>query len=244
VLAPGLILYAGPGGAAADHAHHALQMMWALDGVLELQVGADTVRTSSALVPAGARHGVRAVTGRVVLALVEPTGPRGRVLARQARLAGSGGLVSAGPVRPPDGDLGPAALTAWFDGAIAELGWCEDPQVPSRYVQQALDYVDGTIERMPRLAEAAEAGHVSPSRLTHAFSQETGIPFRRYVLWARVRRAVQEVGGGANLTEAAARAGFSDSAHLSRVFRDNFGLSPSLLAAGISLAGSFDRHRT
>lgn len=164
VLAPGLILYAGPGGGAvADHAHHALQMMWALDGVLELQVGANTVRTSPALVPPGARHGVRAVTGPVVLALVEPTGLRGRVLARQARLAGSGGLVSAGPVRPPDGDLGPAALTAWLDGVIAELGWREDPQVPCRYVQQALDYVDATIERMPRLAEAAEAAHVSPS---------------------------------------------------------------------------------
>ena len=108
-------------------------------------------------------------------------------------------------------------------------------------MQHALDFVDAHLDGMPRLADAAAAAHVSPSRLTHAFSQETGIPFRRYVLWARIRRAVQEVSGVANLTEAAVRAGFSDSAHLSRVFRANFGLPPSLLAAGIAFAGTFDR---
>lgn len=108
------------------------------------------------------------------------------------------------------------------------------------HVQKALDYVDDNIVGMPRLAEAAAAAHVSPSRLTHAFSHETGIPFRRYVPWTRIRRAVQEVSDGANLTDAAMNAGFSDSAHLSRVFRDNFGLPPSLLGAGIQFAGRFD----
>ena len=240
VLAPGLILYAGPGGEAADHAHHAIQMMWALDGHLELQVGDEAVTAASVLIPAGALHGVRAVTGRIVLALVEPGGPRGQALARKVGAA-QAMVASAGPVRPPDGDLGAEALTAWFDGALADLGWREEPSPPSRHVQHALDYVDAHLDVMPRLADAAAAAHVSPSRLTHAFSQETGIPFRRYVLWARIRRAVQQVGGGANLTEAAVNAGFSDSAHLSRVFRANFGLPPSLLAAGISFAGTFDR---
>ncbi|MDP3713737.1 MAG: AraC family transcriptional regulator [Mycobacteriales bacterium] len=241
VLAPGLVLYAGPGGTAADHAHHAIQMFWALDGQLELDVGGQAVTTTSALIPAGQRHGVRAVTGRIVLALLEPQGPRGQALARRVAGAGPGAVASAGPVPPPDGDLGPEALTAWFDGALARLGWHEEPTAQSRHVQRALDYVDANLDGMPRLADAAAAAHVSPSRLTHSFTEETGIPFRRYVLWARLRRAVQEVGGGANLTEAAVRAGFSDSAHLSRTFRANFGLPPSLLAAGIAFAGTFDR---
>ena len=242
VLAPGLILYAGPGGPAAEHAHHAIQMMWALDGHLELRVGSENVTTASALIPAGARHGVHAVTGRIVLALVEPGGPRGQSLARHIAGARPGALPDAGPEPPPDRDLGPDALTTWFDGVLTGLGWREEPTQPSRHVQHALDYVDAHLDGMPRLADAAASAHLSPSRLTHAFSQETGISFRRYVLWARIRRAVQEVGGGANLTEAAVRAGFSDSAHLSRVFRANFGLPPSLLAAGISFAGTFEQH--
>lgn len=240
MLAPGLILYTGPGGPAADHAHHAIQMMWALDGHLELEVGDQAVIAASALIPAGQRHGVRAVTSRIVLALVEPRGARGRALARQIGTTTPGAVASAGPVPAPDGDLVADALTAEFDDALSGLGWRNEPRAPSRHVQYALNFVEAHLDEVPRLADAAAAAHVSASRLTHAFSQEIGIPFRRYVLWARVRRAVQEVGSGANLTEAAVRAGFSDSAHFSRVFRANFGIPPSLLAAGITFAGTFD----
>lgn len=38
----------------------------ALDGHLELQVGDEAVTAASVLIPAGERHGVRAVTGRIV----------------------------------------------------------------------------------------------------------------------------------------------------------------------------------
>ena len=105
MLAPGLILYTGPGGPAAGHAHHAIQMMWALDGHLELEVGDQPVIAPFALIPAGQRHGVRAVTGRIVLALVEPRGARGEALARRIGTATPGAMASTGPVPAPEGDL-------------------------------------------------------------------------------------------------------------------------------------------
>jgi AraC-like DNA-binding protein len=66
------------------------------------------------------------------------------------------------------------------------------------------------------------------------------------VLWLRLRRAVEQVQAGATLTQAAALAGFSDSAHLTRVFRTNFGLPPSaVLQAGAVPAGRWPTaHRT
>ena len=63
------------------------------------------------------------------------------------------------------------------------------------------------------------------------------MPFRRYVLWMRLRLAAQEVSAGANLTRAAISAGFADSAHLSRVFRQTFGLPPSALL-GMTVVGA------
>jgi AraC-like DNA-binding protein len=50
---------------------------------------------------------------------------------------------------------------------------------------------------------------------------------RAYLRWKRVRRAVAAVEKGANLSAAAVAAGFADSAHLSRVFRAQFGMTPS-----------------
>ena len=101
--------------------------------------------------------------------------------------------------------------------------------VLSPHVIAALAYLDEAIEGKPTLEKAANAAGISPSRLTHVFSEEIGIPFRNFALWLRLRRMVDQVSGGSNLTEAAFAAGFSDSPHLSKVFREHFGMSPSAL---------------
>jgi AraC-like DNA-binding protein len=75
-------------------------------------------------------------------------------------------------------------------------------------------------------AAAAIAG-LSPSRFQHLFTQEVGVPFRRYRGWHRLRVAIREAAQGASLTAAAHAAGFADQAHFSRAFRSAFGAPPS-----------------
>jgi AraC-like DNA-binding protein len=108
----------------------------------------------------------------------------------------------------------------------------------SESVISALAYLDATLDERPRLVQAAHAAHISPSRLTHLFSEEVGIPFRRFVLWLRLRRAAEYVWRTGSLTEAAHAAGFSDLAHFSRVCRAMFGVAPSGLLAMAPIAAS------
>ena len=75
----------------------------------------------------------------------------------------------------------------------------------------------------------ASSVRLSPSRFLHRFKDATGVPFRRYRLWARMGGAVRNLVRGASLTEASLDAGFSSSAHFSAAFRDMFGMAPSLL---------------
>jgi AraC-like DNA-binding protein len=78
---------------------------------------------------------------------------------------------------------------------------------------------------------------VSPTRVTHQFTSEIGIPVRRFVLWTRIKRAVEAHRTGRDLTAAAIEAGFSDAAHFSRTFRAMFGLSPSLVLPVAEIIG-------
>ena len=94
-------------------------------------------------------------------------------------------------------------------------------------VLELVRFVDEHLDGSPRLAEIAERVGRSPRQLRRDLASELGMPFRRYVLWRRLQRVVLEVQGGHDLTTAAATAGFADSAHLSRVFRSMFGLTPS-----------------
>lgn len=112
-----------------------------------------------------------------------------------------------------------------------------DVRAPSRPTRLAIDYIERSLEGVPRITEAAEIARTSATRLSHRFSEEIGLPFRRFVLWTRLKRAAEISRGGGDVTTAAIGAGFSDAAHLSRTFRAMFGLSPSTILPFIEVTG-------
>lgn len=110
---------------------------------------------------------------------------------------------------------------------------------PDRRIRAAVDALSRTPEQMTTVAAMALAAGLSASRFQHLFKLETGVPFRRFRSWTRLRMALMAAHSGTALTEAAHAAGFSSSAHLSTAFKDMFGMAPSqLLALKPILAGA------
>ena len=103
----------------------------------------------------------------------------------------------------------PAYVDARINAALAFL----------RDSPQAYDSIEALSARV----------HLSPSRFAHLFKQVVGVPVRRYVLWLKIRRALDLAIAGNSLTTAALSAGFADSAHLSRSVRATMGVAPEYL---------------
>ena len=81
-------------------------------------------------------------------------------------------------------------------------------------------------------AQLARAAGLSESRFLHLFTEETGVPLRRYRLWCAMGAALRSIAEGSSLTSAALDTGFASSAHFSTAFRDMFGMKPSQLTRG------------
>ncbi|MGM0563796.1 MAG: helix-turn-helix domain-containing protein [Pseudomonadota bacterium] len=77
------------------------------------------------------------------------------------------------------------------------------------------------------MEELAEVVNLSPTRFIHLFKEQTGVPIRRFRQWVRMKTVITYVADGSSLTDAALDAGFTDSAHFSRAFRNMFGITPS-----------------
>ena len=77
------------------------------------------------------------------------------------------------------------------------------------------------------LAGALDIACLSEGRFLHVFSEQVGIPWRRYLLWRRLLGAVAHTAMGYSLTEGAHFAAFADAAHFSKTFKAMFGLSPA-----------------
>lgn len=73
----------------------------------------------------------------------------------------------------------------------------------------------------------ADQACLSYYRMSHLFSHEMGLSLRQYVLSLKIHAAARCIGAGLSLTATAHEAGFTDSAHLSRVWTKAFGGPPS-----------------
>lgn len=82
------------------------------------------------------------------------------------------------------------------------------------------------------IEDAAAMAFLSPSRFVHLFKQQVGLPFRRYMLWRKLVRAVLAIGRERTIAAAAQAADFADAAHLTRTFCQMFGIPPSVMMRG------------
>jgi AraC family transcriptional regulator of arabinose operon len=123
-------------------------------------------------------------------------------------------------------------LSADLIDAVAEAP-CGERELDPR-VQRVMQALRDSVEPLP-LARLSRIACLSPDRLTHLFAQQAGLSIKRYAVWSKMRRAMVQFGVGERLTEAALIGGFTDAAHMSRTFRNHFGLPPSFLARHVAL---------
>lgn len=90
------------------------------------------------------------------------------------------------------------------------------------------------------VAQLAAAVCVSRDRLSHLFSTEMGLPLRKYAQSLKIRAAARLFGKGLSLTQIAAAAGFSDSAHFSKIWSRAYGASPTFFF----ISGAVSVHST
>jgi len=231
----------GPYPKTDAHSHHAVQVSLALRGSVTLENRDLGISGRAVAVAPDTEHAFHAPAADSVVAqlFVDPEGRPGRAL--QRALFANAPLLAIPPAAL--GDL-PARLLAIFDApersdqALIELGRAlvaqlapegERDERPEARVRKMSAWAAARLEQPVSLADAAAHVGLSNGRARHLFVEMTGLPFRTYLLWLRLTRAVELFSRGSSLTDAAHGAGFSDSAHLSRTFRRMFGISADSL---------------
>ncbi len=219
------------------HAHHALQVTLELEGTFELLVADRRIRGPAAVVAADVRHAFQP-KGSIALLFVEPESAAGRVLTCDLLADQPFAVVEAERVAQERAELAAAlhapdgrgrSLEALGRGLLGKLAGGTEPPPPDARIDATRAWAVEQLDRRLGISEAASRAGLSVDRMSHLFVEHTGLPFRTYLLWLRLTRAVERYAAGASLTEAAHEAGFADSPHLSRTFRRMFGVAPAVL---------------
>lgn len=222
------------------HSHHAIQICISLDKEISVQ----NYRTQSNLtghcivVFEDVPHKVLAQENQIVVIYLEPEDRQNKQFLTaicQARGDGINTLPFTGK------ELGSICRNLFNEDDIERvwenfnkaIGFVFSPLSSSRSedkrVRAVIDIIASQRGSAVDLEFLSSKVYLSPSRLTHLFKQEVGIPINRFIVWWRVRAAIEHLSMSATLTEAAHASGFSDLPHMSKTFKQLFGFAPSSL---------------
>lgn len=175
---------------------------------IEVLSGRRRLRGDAFAIPPGAEHELGGDAGRAVFWYLEP------------------GLLSWPLPREAPSRLD-AGQRRWLDSPSATTLLEDLPARLDPRLARALERLHADPSRS--LSELSAGAGLSASRLRHLAVASLGVRLARYRWWLRLRLAARAALDGLDVTAAAHTAGFSDTAHLSRVFRRSFGFPPSTL---------------
>jgi AraC-like DNA-binding protein len=234
-LSTGLVLFLGRHLHTAPHCHFAASVTISLDTPFRFRAqGKEWIETRGCVARPNAHFELDMQEARVVNIQLDPEQRQGAAIDAldfdgDDVIALSDTLVSplaeqlntlADAPRVSGHALRRATLAAINNGPIVPRAF--DPRIA-----RVLERLKSAFPEAPTSGELAAEVGLSEGRLIHLFGEQLGVPLRRYVLSLRVRYMLFCLAMNQNLTDAAHEAGFSDSSHYSRVFREMYGFPPS-----------------
>ena len=242
-LETGIVIIYGYSLDAVSHSHYAIQVACPKSHSLCKLDGQEI--SQPVIINTKIEHQLQMTEGWILL--IEPKSRLGEVLS--AKLAGQAFLLFSPSLtvitKPPTQT---EDILSFLTPLFAQLApnntrlFINERSVEDDRIQQLLTKLEQCLQGNCINSENWQASHVaaqlalSESRFLHLFREQLGITWRPYLLWRRMFCAIQAILNNSSATEAAHIAGFSDSAHLSRTFRNNFGMS--IRQAQILLKGS------
>ncbi len=229
---PGAVTIYGSSLDATFHSHHAIQVVWPQSNSICKLNGIEI--SGVTIIDSKVEHQLEMIEGWVLL--IEPKSNLGQELFTKLTgqpLKSFRTLFFESAKKPTQAEDFTEFLTPLFEELTLTKQFLvfNKSTVEDKRIQQLLTELDQCLHgdcikpTSWRASEVANQLALSESRFLHLFSKELGIAWRPYLLWRRIICAVQAIINNSSATDAAHLAGFSDSAHLSRTFRNNFGMT-------------------
>jgi AraC-like DNA-binding protein len=227
-------------GLVPPHAHHAIQIVIALDGAVAISGSDGEWREARGIVVRpDAEHSFDPNAAFGAMVFVDPESSEGAWLSNSLRqditiLPDTRLDAIVPPLRTFAEEPDPFAdIAALIRECIEGLrpGLAPTRRLDSR-VTTVIEAIRASDDLRMSLDQAADKACLSSTRFAHLFKDQVGLPFSRYMLWRKLTRAMVAVASEGTLAAAAHAADFADAAHLTRTFYQMVGMAPSVLMRG------------
>lgn len=104
------------------------------------------------------------------------------------------------------------------------LGITDNAGTPDERITKLLDILQNCDCYDHTVDSFAKSVYLSSSRLSHLFREQMGLPLKSYILFHQLEKAFSSLLSGANITDAAMRAGFDSPSHFAATVKKWMGV--------------------
>ncbi|MCZ0866813.1 AraC family transcriptional regulator [Dasania sp. GY-19] len=228
-ITTGMGVFVGISGDNKPHKHWAHQIAIGTEGHIELLSDKTRYLEGGVWIPAGTAHQLK--TASVLCVYIDPTYDLCKTLLPQ-RVSQNRSIVVL------DEEMSSKYMTRFAqvsDLQAALLSFnqqcrCHSDSAQDGRLSVILEALKNDVTIGGNTSQKSLSGlvHLSPSRFSHWFVEQTGMPLRSYRKWLRLLVGF-ELSQRMSLTDAAIVAGFSDQAHFCRTVTQAFGVSSTTI---------------
>jgi AraC-like DNA-binding protein len=226
MIADGVGVFRGSVGDNRMHRHWAAQISVALEDTFDMEIGGlGCLSLQAAYFRPNVEH--RLVSGKVCSLYFDPASPLFNQLVGPRATENWGEIALTSQLR---------SFVEARNPVEAILKDLHPSQTLDSRIPAVLAYMESSLDEKSQTNRTVLAKIVgmSPSRFSHWFVEQLGIPVRSYIKWLKLRLAINAMLAGESAVNAALAGGFSDQAHMSRGFANAFGITYMSAQAAIT----------
>lgn len=227
-IANGAALFVGTVNDTDFHRHHMLQITLSHEREFLIEIEDESILTKSIMLDSNCRHRLTGKDDIQAVLLIEPETKAGTVL--REHLGGNPFCIPDLCMKMFDliecSQASDLSIFYIINSLVSHLDINIDARLRTdSRIDRVIDIIRGIDEKKISIQELARSVSLSESRLQHLFKRQTGIPIKKYLQWKRLIDGVNTIIKGNDFTFASYEAGFADSAHMSRTFKEMFGIN-------------------
>lgn len=243
----GQLMYIGKAADTSIHDHHVIQIAICFNEAIEINLHGSSFKFKAAIIDSDQPHECRTYGNTFLLLNIAPETKIGIALKKSYLTNQKIAELPAEKVSEFIGRLKTGlkkiqdskeifSITQQF---LHSLSYTGEAKLFDDRILEVLKLLNQQNDVPIKINELAGKVFISPGRLIHLFTDQVGIPIRKYILWKKLITALQAIIITKNITQAALEGGFSDAPHFNRTFKRMFGLNPSSLLKNSQIIQAF-----